>query len=55
MKTTLKVISIIAIACGVLAIPSAFEEASGDTFLGIVVLIGWGIVSLLYIKEQNSK
>ena len=58
MRKALKVVSIIAIVFGGLAILSAFGETGEDvgyTFLGGAMFAAQGILALIYIKQVDNK
>ena len=58
MKTTIKVLSIIAVVLGGIAILSAFGETSADEIMRAIVggslFLGYGICVLVYLKNENK-
>ena len=57
MQTTLKIFSIIAVVFGSLAIITSMEGGTdaGYSFLGGIMFLNQGILSLVYIGQQNKK
>lgn len=54
MRLTLKIIAISAL---VISITGLFgvDDFNENTLGGFVIVVGWAIVSLLYISEQDKK